>query len=102
MRVPDVTSTKVIIPSLLFAMFSCIGVEDFRDRVGMTSVFGILYIIITRGFARYVIRPSEVALACGLYLGLSGLVKTQMDVIQYTFVYWILFAVIRSQSPLDF
>ena len=104
MRIPDITSTKVIVPSLLFALLSSpvTGMDSFADRVGMTSVFGILYIIATRGFARYVVRTNEVILACVLYLILGGMVRTQMDMIQYTFLYWILFALIRSQSPLDF
>ena len=104
MRIPDITSTKVIVPSLLFALLSTqiTGMGGWVDRLGMTSVFGILYIIITRGMARYVVRTSEVILACSLYMVLGGMVKTQVEMIQYTFLYWILFALIRSQSPLDF
>ena len=103
-RLPDVTSTKVIIPSVLFALLSpaVTGMESFVDRLGMTSVFGILYIIITKGVAKYVIRPSEVYLACVMYLVLSSMIKTQDQIVQYTFLYWILFAIIRSQSPLEF
>ena len=104
MRSPDITSTKVIVPSLLFALLSTpiTGMGGWVDRLGMTSVFGILYIIVTRGMAKYVVRRNEVFLACALYFILGGLVKTQMDMIQYTFLYWILFALIRSQNPLDF
>jgi len=104
MRIPDITSTKVIVPSLLFALLSTpiTGMEGWVDRLGMTSVFGILYIIVIRGMAKYVVRTSEVVLACTLYLVLGGMVRTQMDMIQYTFLYWIIFALIRSQNPLDF
>jgi len=104
MRIPDITSTKVIVPSLLFALLSTpiTGMGGWVDRLGMTSVFGILYIIITRGMAKYVVRRNEVLLACALYFLLGGLVNTQMEMIQYTFLYWILFALIRSQNPLDF
>ena len=103
-RLPDVTSTKVIVPTLLFAFLSpaVMGLGDLTDRLGMTSVFGILYIIILRGAMKYVVRPSEVYLASGMYFLLSGMTTDQTMIVRNTFLYWILFAVIRSQSPLEF
>ena len=103
-RLPDVTSTKVIVPTVLFAFLSpaVTGMGDFTDRLGMTSVFGILYIIILRGVMKYVVRASEVYLASGMYFLLSGMTTEQTMIVRNTFLYWILFAVIRSQSPLEF
>jgi len=104
MRLPDVTSTKVIVPTVLFAFLSpaVTGMGGLVDRLGMTSVFGILYIIILRGAMKYVVRPSEVYLASGMYFLLSGMTTDQTMIVRNTFLYWILFAVIRSQSPLEF
>jgi hypothetical protein len=103
-RLPDVTSTKVIVPTVLFAFLSpaVTGMGGLTDRLGMTSVFGILYIIILRGVMKYVVRPSEVYLASAMYFLLSGITTTQELIIRNAFLYWILFAVIRSQSPLEF
>lgn|SRR5210317_234388 len=103
-RLPDVTSTKVIVPTVLFAFLSpaVTGMADLTDRLGMTSVFGILYIIILRGVMKFVVRPNEVYLASGMYFLLSGMTTDQNLIIRNTFLYWILFAVIRSQSPLEF
>jgi len=103
-RLPDVTSTKVIVPTVLFAFLApaVTGMGDLTDRLGMTSVFGILYIIILRGVMKFVVRPSEVYLASGMYFLLSGMTTDQTMIIRNTFLYWILFAVIRSQSPLEF
>jgi hypothetical protein len=103
-RLPDVTSTKVIVPTILFAFLSpaVTGMGGLTDRLGMTSVFGILYIIILRGIMKFVVRPSEVYLASGMYFLLSGMTVKQNVIMRNTFLYWILFAVIRSQSPLEF
>jgi hypothetical protein len=103
-RLPDVTSTKVIVPTILFALLSpaVTGMDGFVDRLGMTSVFGILYIIILRGVMKYVVRASEVYLASVMYFLLSGMTTDQTMIVRNTFLYWILFAVIRSQSPLEF
>jgi len=101
---PDVTSTKVIVPTIMFAFLSpaVTGMHGLIDRLGMTSVFGILYIIILRGMMKFVVRPSEVYLASGMYFLLSGMTTKQNIIMRNTFLYWILFAVIRSQSPLEF
>jgi hypothetical protein len=103
-RLPDVTSTKVIVPTILFAFLSpaVTGMGGLTDRLGMTSVFGILYIIILRGIMKFVVRPSEVYLASGMYFLLSGMTVKQNLIMRNTFLYWLLFAVIRSQSPLEF
>ena len=103
-RLPDVTSTKVIVPTLLFAFLSpaVTGMSGLVDRLGMTSVFGILYIIILRGVMKYVVQPNEVYLASAMYFLMSGITTNQELIVRNVFLYWILFAVIRSQSPLKF
>ena len=103
-RLPDVTSTKVIVPTLLFAFLSpaVTGMSGLVDRLGMTSVFGILYIIILRGVMKYVVQPNEVYLASAMYFLMSGITTNQDLIVRNVFLYWILFAVIRSQSPLKF
>jgi hypothetical protein len=104
MKFPDITSTKVIIPTVLFAILTpaVTGVTGLENRVGMAALYGILHMAITRVFARFVVTPTEVYLATAMYFLLGSGTTSMEGMIQMTFVFWIAFALIRSQSPLDF
>jgi hypothetical protein len=103
-RLPDVTSTKVIVPTVLFAFLSpaVTGMGGLRGSTG--NDLCVRYPVYNHSSWGNEVRGSAKR---GLSRIRNVLSSERNDyrqdlIIRNTFLYWILFAVIRSQSPLEF